>query len=124
MSNINWGNGSTLQDIDFKLGSFSQLDSTYVTTFVEQNGTSFGVRSGIAIDTDGTVNVTFSNGRVVPIYKIPLADFPNINGLNSQSLNVFTASNTSGEAILGEANTNGSGTIFGGSLESSNVDLA
>ena len=124
LSNINWGNGASLQDIDFKLNSFSQLDSTYVTTFVEQNGTSFGVRSGIAIDTDGTVNVTFSNGRVVPIYKIPLADFPNTNGLSSQSLNVFSASNSSGQAILNEANTNGAGKVFGGSLESSNVDLA
>lgn len=124
LSNINWGNGSSAQDIEFNLDSFSQLDSTYVTTFVEQNGSSFGVRSGIAVDTDGTVNVTFSNGRVLPIYKIPLADFPNINGLNSQSLNVFTTSNTSGEAILNEANKNGTGSIFGSSLESSNVDLA
>lgn len=124
LSNINWGNGASLQDIDFKLDNFSQLDSTYVTTFVEQNGSSFGVRSGIAIDTDGTVNVTFSNGRVLPIYKIPLADFPNVNGLNSQSLNVFTTSNDSGEVILNEANKNGSGSIFGSSLESSNVDLA
>lgn len=124
MSGIDFGNGSSSQNIDFNLENFSQLDSTFVTTSVEQDGTSFGVRSGVSVDTDGNVNVTFSNGRVVPIYRVALADFPNVNGLQEQSLNVYSQSNDSGDPSLREPSVDGAGQVFSNSYEQSNVDLA
>jgi flagellar hook protein FlgE len=124
ISGIDFGNGSDPLTLDLNVDSFTQLNSSFLTTFVEQNGTSFGVRSGINIDEEGIVNITFSNGRVVPAFKIPLADFPNVNGLTQSSNNVYAASRDSGDVILREAGINGAGEVYSNSFEQSNVDLA
>ncbi|MBV6632163.1 MAG: flagellar hook-basal body complex protein [Alphaproteobacteria bacterium] len=124
LANIDFGNGSDPQTIDFTLDRLTQLNSQFLTTDIDQNGASFGIRRSFNIDTEGVVNVVFSNDEIVPLYKIALADFPAVNGLQSESLNVFSSSNESGEVSLTEANLNGSGQIFSGSFEQSNVDLA
>ncbi|MEO0393490.1 MAG: flagellar hook-basal body complex protein [Pseudomonadota bacterium] len=124
LSGINFNNGSSAQAIEFGLDRLTQLNSQFLTTDIDQNGSSFGVRRDFNIDNEGVVNVVFSNDEIVPLYKIAIADFPNVNGLNQESLNVLTSSNESGEVILREANLNGSGAVFSGSFEQSNVDLA
>lgn len=124
LANFDFGNGSELQTIDFTLDRLTQLNSQFLTTDIDQNGASFGIRRSFNIDNEGVVNVVFSNDEIVPLYKIALADFPAVNGLQSESLNVFTSTSESGEVSLREANENGTGAIFAGSFEQSNVDLA
>ncbi len=122
---IDWGNGSdTSQTITFDVSRFTQLNAPYLTTEVTQNGAAFGERQTIDIMADGTVNVVFTNGEIVPLYKIPLADFPNSDQLTISSQNVFRPNSATGEPLIREPQTSSAGQIFQKSLERANVDIA
>jgi flagellar hook-basal body protein len=126
---IDWGtagaaigtlNATRVGDTD----GLSQFASDYNVSFLEQNGAPVGELVGISVDNEGVVIASFSNGDVQRLYKIPLADFANPNGLNPRSGNVYAATRDSGEVNLREAGTNGTGTVLAGSLEGSNVELS
>jgi len=53
-----------------------------------------------------------------------MATFPNVNGLSRYGENLFTETPSSGVVQVGFAGTGGRGTINGGVLETSNVDLS
>lgn len=140
--NINWTNGSVSSEITFDWGTagqpsgtanataigdtdgFSQFTSDYNVAFVNQNGSQVGQLIGVSIDEDGIVTASFSNGETQDLYKIPVADFSNPNGLNPQSGNVFGQTRQSGEVNLREAGDNGTGSVVSSALESSNVELS
>jgi len=124
LSNIDWGNGSTLQQLSFDMAGFTQFSGQYNVISSAQNGAELGLRTGVSIDEGGFVMAQFSNGQSKRIYKLALATFANANGLSELSGNVYRESDTSGSYNLREAENGGAGTVTSGSLESSNVDLA
>jgi flagellar hook protein FlgE len=124
LQNIDWGNGSNLQDINFRISNFTQFAGEYNVISSTQNGAELGLRTGVAIDDDGFVIAQFSNGQSARIYKLPIATFANENGLNELTGNVFRESERSGNFNLREAGQGSAGLITSGALESSNVDLA
>jgi flagellar hook protein FlgE len=124
LQNIDFGNGSLLQDIDFDISNFTQFAGEYNVIFTEQNGAELGLRTGVSIDDEGFVSAQFSNGQSTRIYKLPIATFANANGLDQLSGNVYRESDTSGNYNLREANQGSAGVIESGTLEGSNVDLA
>ncbi|MEM7617047.1 MAG: flagellar hook-basal body complex protein [Pseudomonadota bacterium] len=101
-----------------------QFDSDYNVDFVEQNGVAAGLLSSVAVDEDGFVIANFSNGEARNIYKIPIVDFANVNGLTAITGNVYRESTNSGSFNLREAGESGVGTISPATVESSNVDLS
>lgn len=139
---INWTNGAVPSEVTFDWGTagqpvgtenasaigetdgLSQFDSDFNVAFVNQNGAQVGELISVAINDDGIVTANFSNGETQDLYKIPLADFANPNGLKALSGNVFARTRESGEVNLREAGTNGTGDVVSGSLESSNVELS
>ena len=56
--------------------------------------------------------------------KVALANFDNLQGLQSIGANGFVATTESGVANLGEAGSASFGAIKAGSLETSNVDIS
>lgn len=124
LSDVNFGNGSDLQDIDFNITSFTQFSGEYNVVFVDQNGAELGLRTGVSIDDEGYLVANFSNGQSTRIYQIPLATFANPNGLSEVSGNGYTQTDQSGDFNLRVPGAGGSGLIQGGTLEASNVDLA
>jgi flagellar hook protein FlgE len=104
-------------------GNVTQLTSGYNVNFVNQNGAGLGLKTGIAIDNQGYVVASFSNGEFRKLYKLPLATFANPDGLDAKTGNVFAQSSASGEYNLREAGDSGAGKIAEGSLEFSNVDI-
>lgn len=102
----------------------SEASGSFSTKKNEQNGVSSGNLSKIVIDPDGFITASFSNGQTRKIYKIPVADFANIDGLLPYFGNVFTVSKDSGPMNLKEAKSQGAGSFTSGSLEGSNVDMA
>ncbi|MCL4679306.1 MAG: flagellar hook-basal body complex protein [Alphaproteobacteria bacterium] len=124
LSNINWGNGSELQNIDINVSSFSQFSSDYTVLFSDQNGAELGLRTGVQIDREGFVIAQFSNGATTRLYKLPLVTFANPNGLREVSGTAYTETEDSGEENLREAGTGGAGFLEPSTLENSNVDLA
>ncbi|MEA1937632.1 MAG: flagellar hook protein FlgE [Pseudomonadota bacterium] len=121
---IDWGNGSNAQDIDLDITDCTQFSGDYNVVFSDQNGADLGLRTGVAVDVDGYVNASFSNGQTAKLYKLPISTFTNPNGLEQRSGNVFSQTLDSGDYNLREANQGGAGQISSSSLEASNVDLA
>ncbi len=88
-----------------------------------QNGATTGKFSTLAIDEKGLVTASYSDGSTIALGKIAVANFNNPSGLHQVGNTTWTASGTSGDPQIGEAGTDGRGTVASGELEMSNVDL-
>ena len=75
------------------------------------------------IDEKGLVTASYSDGSTIALGKIAVANFNNPSGLHQVGNTTWTASGTSGDPEIGEAGSDGRGTISSGELEMSNVDL-
>lgn len=140
--NVVWTNGAAPSNINFNWGTaglpfgtpgavqfgrtdgMSQFESDYKVAFATQNGAQVGELLGVTIDGQGYVIASYSNGETQRLYKLPVADFTNPNGLTHITGNVYAQSQESGEVNLREAGTSGTGDIVSAALESSNVELA
>ena len=87
-----------------------------VTSFL-QNGTSTSRSSGVTISRDGVVSAVFENGNRLSIARLPVGQVTNPDGLRAIGRSAFAPGADAGSLILGR------GTIVGGSLESSNVNI-
>ncbi|WP_029009295.1 flagellar hook protein FlgE [Azospirillum halopraeferens] len=88
-----------------------------------QNGYKPGTFSGTRIDENGIVRAVFDNGESRAIYQIPIATFPNPNGLDSETGNLFKATAEAGAYQLRTAGDGKAGSITASALESSTVEL-
>ena len=91
---------------------------------VTQDGSGSGTLTEVSVDKSGIIQGTFSNGRTVALAQLAMARFNNESGLVREGNNYYASSAASGNALLGPANTGGIGSIQGGTLEGSNVDIA
>jgi flagellar hook protein FlgE len=66
----------------------------------------------------------YSNGQLMPLYRVALAKFTNTQGLHKAGGSLYRATRESGDAITNRPGTNGLGSIAPNSLEQSNVDIA
>lgn len=73
---------------------------------------------------DGTLRGVFSDGVQRNMARVAVADFNNPMGLEKVGETAYRASANSGAVQLGVPGEGGNGTIIGGALEMSNVDLA
>ena len=123
-------NGAADLNIDFDFGSVGQANgitqfaAAYNPSFIDTDGAAFGQFSGVTISEAGLVTALFENGDIRPIFKIPVATFPNPNGLGSNTGNVYNQTDFSGLFFLRTAGTGGAGTVQNSVLESSTVDVA
>ncbi|MHB1486727.1 MAG: flagellar hook protein FlgE [Acidimicrobiales bacterium] len=104
--------------------AFTQFASQSSPPLVTQDGNAAGTLSSFSIGSDGVISGSFSNGQTEKIAQVALANFSNPGGLASVGSLNFTSSANSGTAVIGVPGAGGRGTLIGGSLESSNVDLA
>ena len=123
-------NGSADLAVDFNFGTINQADglvqfaAAYNPTFIDTDGAGFGQFSGVTIGEDGLVTALFENGDIRPVFKIPVATFPNPGGLGANTGNVFTQTDFSGLFFLRTAGTGGAGKVQNSVLEASTVDIA
>lgn len=114
----------TMLNPDRQILSVTNFNSGSSTIFQSQNGYEQGYLQSVSVDTGGTLIGNFSNGQKQGLFKIPLADFINPQGLFREGGNILSASKDSGAATLGWASEGRRGLIAPNSLENSNVDLA
>ena len=76
------------------------------------------------VGTDGTITGSYSNGASIPLYRIALADFVNVDGLKKLGGSLYAETSESGAATTNFPGTSGLGSISPNSLEQSNVDIA
>lgn len=126
---INWGTagqpfGTPGATLIGDTNGLSQFDADYNVAFINQNGAPVGELISVTIDEDGFVIASYSNGETQNLYKLPIAEFTNPNGLRSISGNVFAETRESGVVNLREAGTSGVGDVVSAALEQSNVELS
>jgi len=102
---------------------FTQFGAEFTPGFITQNGSQFGTLAGVTIDANGLLTALFDNGETRPVYKIPIATFVNVNGLNARTGNVWNQTQASGDNTLREANNGIAGAVTQAALESSTVDI-
>ena len=88
------------------------------------NGNQAGSLQSFSINADGTIIGAFSNGTKQDIGRIALATFANPVGLQKAGGSLYTTSVNSGNPQVGTAGTGGRGSLIGGAVEMSNVDLS
>ena len=116
---VNWGLS------DAKGNSLiTQTSSDSAATEKSQNGYASGTLEKFSVANDGTIDGTFSNGQTLAIGQLAMAQFGNDGGLSLVGNNSYQSTASSGQAVIGTAGTGGLGTLTGGSIEASNVDMA
>jgi flagellar hook protein FlgE len=104
--------------------STTQYASASTTIFQSADGYGAGDLQSVNVGTDGTITGQYSNGQIIPLYRVALAKFQNDQGLYKVGGNLFRETRPSGAPITGKPGTNGLGSISPNSLEQSNVDIA
>ncbi len=105
-------------------GIITQLAAANSTASIQQDGTSSGTLQNFSIGSDGTITGAFSNGTTAVLGQIALASFADEQGLSRNGGNDFSPTLASGQPTIGAPTTGGLGSISGGALEQSNVDIA
>ncbi len=129
---IPWAAASGLASQNFTLnfgtpgqaGGVTQFETASAVSSTSINGAVFGNVAGVSINPDGYVTAVFDNGIQRKVYKLPLATFPNPDGLTALNANVYRVSEESGPVTLNATNTGGAGKLSATTLEASTVDLA
>jgi flagellar hook protein FlgE len=123
---------SGANDLDMNWSLYAPDGTSLVTQFAQtsaasattQDGVQAAQLTGIKLGDGGTLMATFSSGKQVAIAQIALAAIGNPDSLISVGNNNFQVGTNTLTPTVGLPNTGNRGTILGGSLESSNVDLA
>ncbi|MPY24921.1 flagellar hook protein FlgE [Shewanella psychropiezotolerans] len=113
--------GTQTLTIDFN--NPTQYASTFEVTELNQDGTTVGRLTNVEVGADGLINASYSNGTTVALARVALARFANEQGLTQVGNTSWKASQNSGQALAGEANSGTFGSIRSSALEQSNVDL-
>ena len=103
------------------LTSFAGLETIKASS---QTGRAAGGLQSFAINSDGTLLGSFSNGLKQAIGRVALGNFGNPSGLEKSGSSLYRPTVNSGDAQVGAAGSGGRGVLSGGSLEMSNVDLS
>jgi len=119
--------GTALPDTPFEtsfdLSAVTNTSALSDMNMTNQDGFPRGTLEGFSIGSNGIVSGMFTNGMTQVIGQVAVATFGNVRGLSRSGQNLFTETPASGVAQIGAANTGGRGTVSGGVLEGSNVDL-
>ncbi len=98
---------------------FADANGTTQVTALSQNGYAAGQYQSVAVDNNGRIVASYTNGQQVALAQVVTANFNAPNELKRMDGGLFGATSDSGEPIL---NTDGG--VIGSSLESSNTDIS
>jgi flagellar hook protein FlgE len=125
--------GASAQTVTLSFGDYNTAngvtqfsdpnDQVSVSSF-EQNGLPRGSFSSLSINSNGDVAINYNNGSSTIVSQIPVVQFFGQDQLQRVTGGAFAATLASGTPRFSAAGQDGAGTIVGGSLEASNVDIA
>lgn len=102
----------------------SNLPVTSSLISSKQDGYPTGELSDVQVAENGDIIATYSNGETRALYRIPIFRFTSEDGLRHEGNNLYTATAEAGNVEYGEAGTENYGSVLGGYLETSNVDMS
>ncbi|HMK63427.1 MAG TPA: flagellar hook protein FlgE [Acidimicrobiales bacterium] len=125
-SNYTWAGGTV--DLDFPApgseNAITQFASDQTLAVTDQDGYAAGTLDSYSIGSDGQITGSYSNGTSQSLGTIALAQFANPDGLENLGNTDYAPTAASGNPQLGSPGSSGLGTLQGGAVEGSNVDLA
>ena len=111
------------QTLTLDLSGTTQYGAKSGLTNLHQDGNSTGELTGFTVGTDGMLTGNYSNGETKALGQIAIANFNNQNGLQNLGGNVYAQTAASGAAQVSVPGSTNHGTLQGGAVENSNVDL-
>lgn len=118
-----YGGNAAQLNMNLDLSNLSQYGSSNSLAVDMIDGNTEGFLDGFDVSAAGEIYGVYTNGNVQALGQIALANFSNAEGLTKAGSNLYQVSNNSGVPNVGLAGES-AGSIVGGSLEMSNVDLA
>ncbi|WP_417551865.1 flagellar hook protein FlgE [Marinomonas fungiae] len=122
LSIVGWDPTDPFAELEIDLGESTQYALSSSDVF-SQDGFSAGELQGVSFDEDGFLIASYTNQQTAVLGQIALANFDNVDGLTPAGDTAWVASSDSGAANIGRPNTGTFGSIQGGALEESNVDI-
>ena len=112
--------GSVGLDISGGLTQYAAASGTVTTNDLKQNGYASGSLNSVEVGENGIISGKYSNGSVIGLARIEVAQFVNPDGLKPDSLGNYQQTVASGEAIIGLKDS----AVVGANVEQSNTDIA
>lgn len=119
-----FGTAAGSNTINFNLRGTTQYGSAYAAQSQYQDGYTTGRLSGLEVGADGTVYGRYTNGQNRAVGQVVVATFTNPEGLRPNGSTAWLETAESGIPTINVPGTGITGTVAGGALEDSNVDLA
>ena len=119
---VTFDNGETAS-FEFDVGTFTQYSGDYDFGYYQQNGAEAAALSNLSFGSGGEIYGEFTDNTRRALFKVPLAIFPNADGLQMTSGQNFLETEASGEPNQVFADESGFAEFLGNALEGSNVDL-
>lgn len=116
--------GEAIDDSGTGLEGTTQFSNNNTVTAQNQNGLSAGNLASVTVNSEGIVSGVYTNGRMLPIGQIALANFANLQGLFKVGGGLYQDTVDSGDPVVNEPGIGEMGVITSYTLELSNVDLA
>lgn len=118
------------QPIDFVIGEIGavggmmQRGMNFSPIGVEQDGFGSGNLVGLMVDAAGNLDAVYDQGFRRTLFRIPIVDVANPNGLTAMENQTFQVSRDSGPFFLWDAGTGPVGQMIGFALQESATDVA
>jgi flagellar hook protein FlgE len=117
--------GNAVGSMTFNFGSagltqYASASGLVQASTIQQDGYPSGTLDSVSVTGDGRISGNYSNGRVVPVAVLSVAQFNADNALKRRDGGVYEQTLEAGLPIVG---LNGA-TVIGGNVEGSNTDIA
>jgi flagellar hook protein FlgE len=116
------GSPSIANTIDF--ADSVSFASPSLAQDLNQNGFPAGSATSVSFDEFGNLTAAYSNGTNKPLFRMALATFKSLGGLERKGLTLYQSTIASGDPLYGKAGEGSLGKVNPTMLEASNVDLA
>lgn len=105
-------------------GGITQVGDKFAPVAINKDGTPVGNMTNVEVDENGFVHAFFDTGITRTIYKIPLVDLPNPNGMVAMDQQTYLPSPDSGTYFLWDAGEGPTGDVVSYAREESATDVA
>jgi flagellar hook protein FlgE len=105
-------------------GALTQYDQPSASSSASQDGQAASGLVNVGLGDGGSILAQYTDGQQVKVGQVALASIRNPDSLVAVGSNNFMLSQASAAPNIGLPGTGGRGTIQGGSIEASNVDIA
>jgi len=115
--------GAAPMNITMDVSKSTQYGNSFSVSSLVQDGHATGRLTGIEVSSEGIVQARYTNGVSTPLGQVVLSNFANPQGMQPLGNNAWAETADSGQPLRGFAGSSEFGSVQGGALESSNVDL-